>query len=87
MFPYLLCVDGMSHITNHLQECNNLLDLYYIAEFLSILRKFFTKDILSIHKEKLKIFLKFTEHSLDDAKILVAVRIDKHLILQIFFLF
>lgn len=57
IYPYFLCIDGIPHIFTHLNECKNLQELYYITKYLKNLNMLITKDIMTLHKSKMKLFL------------------------------
>lgn len=76
LFPYIFCVDGMSHIMRYLKRGNSLEDLYYITVYFSKLTKFATREVMSAQKAAMKKFLDCTELSLDDAKMMAAVRVE-----------
>lgn len=53
MYPYLFCADGTSHILAHLNECQNIHNLYLVSIYIWKMRKLFSKETLSIHTSKM----------------------------------
>lgn len=57
MCPYFLCGDGILHIAKYLNKCESIQDLYYITIFLDNLDILLTKDLMTVHKANMKLFL------------------------------
>lgn len=54
LFPYIFCADGTSHILKHLAESQKIQDLHYVTVYLDNLHLLLTKEIMSMHKTKIK---------------------------------
>lgn len=57
IFAYTFCADGTSHILNYLVRSQKLQDLHYVTVYLDNLNLLLTKEIMSMHKTKVKDFL------------------------------
>ncbi|XP_055311762.1 uncharacterized protein LOC129574190 isoform X2 [Sitodiplosis mosellana] len=58
VYPYLLCADSNSHMIKYLKNCDNFQDLYYITLYFESLDRFLTKELMTMHKAKMKAYLK-----------------------------
>lgn len=54
LFPYNFCVDGTSHILKYLANSQKLQDLHFVTVYLDNLKLLLTKEIMSLHKMKVK---------------------------------
>ncbi|XP_031637600.1 uncharacterized protein LOC116350029 [Contarinia nasturtii] len=57
VYPHYLCAQANSHVLEHLSKCENFQDFHYVTLCFKSLSTLCTKEFLSIHKEKMKIFL------------------------------
>lgn len=61
IYPYFLCANGTSHIIKYLNKCDSFQELYYVTLYYDSLHILLTKDIMTVHKAKMKTFLTYID--------------------------
>lgn len=57
LYPYFLCANSNSYIVEYLKNCKSFKELFYITVYFHSLDKFLTKDLMTLHKAKMKTYL------------------------------